>query len=101
MEAREKREITTNDNRMPDWDSEMNSEVGTENKTGISHLVAKRCFDFLASLAVTLLCCSPLAVLAFLVAIKDFGNPFDVQKRVGKDGKDLFVAEIRPMRLYC
>lgn len=64
----------------------------------IIYLTVKRCFDFFSSLFVSLLLLIPIAVLAFLIIIKDFGNPFYVQKRVGKNGSVLRIAKLRSMR---
>lgn len=62
------------------------------------YLVVKRCFDFISSLVVSVVLLIPLAILALMVALKDFGNPFYVQKRIGHNGKELFVAKLRSMK---
>lgn len=111
MEAREKRDVTMNDKVMIEEDTALkDAELPMHGRTaervetvlrkqpGILYLAVKRCFDFLSSLAVSIVLLIPLAVLALLVVIKDFGNPFYVQKRVGKDGDDLFVAKLRSMK---
>lgn len=67
-------------------------------QVSISYLVVKYCFDFLASLALSIILMIPLAILALMVVVKDFGNPFYVQKRVGQNGKELFVAKLRSMK---
>lgn len=73
-------------------------QLNTSKKVSISYLVVKRCFDFLSSLVVSVVLLIPLAVLALLVVVKDFGNPFYVQKRVGQNGKELHVAKLRSMK---
>ena len=111
MEVSEKQKGTTEDNIMIDGDlalknadipiqgrSARHIEVNTKKKVSVSYLIVKRCFDFLSSLAVSIVLMIPLAVLAFMVVVKDFGNPFYVQKRVGKGGKALYVAKLRSMR---
>lgn len=72
--------------------------LNTTKQVSVSYLVAKRCFDFLSSLVVSVVLLIPLAVLALLVVVKDFGNPFYVQKRVGQNGKALLVAKLRSMK---
>ena len=64
-----------------------------------AYLVFKRCFDIASSLVVSLLLLLPLAILAILVMAYDLGNPFYVQKRVGKNGKPLYIAKLRSMKL--
>lgn len=63
-----------------------------------AYLAVKRCFDFLASLIVSVVLLIPLAVLALLVVVKDFGNPFYVQKRVGQYGRELRMVKLRSMK---
>lgn len=60
--------------------------------------VVKRCFDFVSSAIASILLLIPLAVLSFIILIKDFGNPFYMQKRMGKDGELLKVAKLRSMK---
>lgn len=94
MEAREKREISTNA-----AEGSLAAEpISPTKKVSASYLIVKRCFDFLSSLIVSVVLLVPLAVLALLVVIKDFGNPFYVQKRVGQNGKELRVAKLRSMK---
>lgn len=65
----------------------------------IGYLVFKRCFDFVSSLCVSAVLLIPLAILALMVILKDPGNPFYVQKRVGKNGKPLHIVKLRTMRI--
>lgn len=67
-------------------------------QAGNVYLAVKRCFDFLSSLALSIVLIIPLTVLALLVIVKDFGNPFYVQKRVGQHGRELKVAKLRSMK---
>lgn len=62
------------------------------------YLAVKRCFDFAASMCVSIVLLIPLMILALLVMIKDAGNPFYVQKRVGKGGKELRIVKFRSMK---
>ena len=62
-----------------------------------SYKVLKRCFDFVSSLCVSIVLLIPMAIIALLIVIKDFGSPFYVQKRVGKDGQELGIVKFRSM----
>lgn len=57
----------------------------------------KRCFDFIASFCASIVLLIPMAVIALIIMIKDFGNPFYVQKRVGQDGTQLGIVKFRSM----
>lgn len=39
-----------------------------------------------------------MGIIAILIAVKDFGNPFYKQKRVGKGGKPLYIYKFRSMK---
>lgn len=64
-----------------------------------AYLLAKRCFDFLSSLCVSIAVLIPMAILALIIVVKDFGNPFYVQKRVGMNGEEIGVLKFRSMRI--
>ncbi len=59
----------------------------------------KRLADFLLSLAASVVLVIPMAVVALVICIKDPGNPFYIQTRVGKNGKDLKILKFRTMRM--
>lgn len=61
--------------------------------------VLKRCFDFISSLFASIILIIPVAVIAIMIAVKDPGNPFYRQKRVGKDGQDIYVLKFRSMKI--
>ncbi len=67
-------------------------------KQSVIYLACKRCFDFIVSLCASILLVIPLLILALIIMIKDPGNPFYVQKRVGQDGKVLKIAKLRSMK---
>lgn len=71
-------------------------EVYIESKT--AYLTAKRIFDFSASLIASIILVIPMVIVAILIFIKDPGNPFYVQKRVGQNGKIIKVVKFRSMR---
>lgn len=61
--------------------------------------IVKRCFDFISSLCVSIVLVIPMAVVALVIVAKDPGNPFYMQKRVGKDGKDMHILKFRSMKV--
>ncbi|MBQ7345435.1 MAG: sugar transferase [Oscillospiraceae bacterium] len=58
----------------------------------------KRGFDLVASLLASFLLLIPMVVIGLMVALKDFGSPFFIQKRVGQDGKMLRLFKFRSMK---
>ena len=40
-----------------------------------------------------------MLVIALLIMVKDFGNPFYVHKRVGQDGREIGVVKFRSMKI--
>lgn len=67
-------------------------------KPGSFYYFFKRCFDFASSFCASILLLCPMIVIALLIMIKDFGNPFYMQKRVGQNGKEIGVLKFRSMR---
>lgn len=61
------------------------------------YLLIKRLFDFLSSLCVSIILIIPLMILCLIIMIKDPGNPFYMQKRVGQGGKEMGVLKLRSM----
>lgn len=62
------------------------------------YLFSKRCFDIFASLIASILLLIPMTLISLLVVIKDFGNPFFIQNRVGFRGKELRLFKFRSMK---
>ena len=62
------------------------------------YLLGKRCFDFASALCISVVMLLPMAILALLIMIKDPGNPFYMQRRVGQNGKEIGVLKFRSMR---
>ena len=77
---------------------ESTSAQGKQKSRRGLYFVVKRCFDFCAAFCVSIILLLPLVVLVLMVIAMDFGNPFYVQKRVGKHGKVLPVAKLRSMK---
>ena len=74
------------------------SKCGVVRKAGKAYLGIKRCFDFASSFCVSILLLIPMIILAIVIMIKDPGNPFYMQKRVGQKGKEIGVLKFRSMR---
>lgn len=60
--------------------------------------IGKRIFDFTFSLAASVMLLLPMGVIAILIMLKDPGNPFYIQKRLGKDRKIISVVKFRSMK---
>jgi len=67
-------------------------------KPGRVYLAVKRCFDLVSSFLVSVVLLIPLLILCAVIMIKDFGSPFYVHDRVGKDGQDLKMVKLRSMK---
>lgn len=67
-------------------------------KVSFWYLAGKRCFDFMATLLASIVLLLPMLVIGLVVVLKDFGNPFYVQKRVGLKGKIIRVYKFRSMK---
>ncbi|MBQ8177150.1 MAG: sugar transferase [Oscillospiraceae bacterium] len=59
----------------------------------------KRVFDIVCSLFALIVLSPVLLIVAVIIMIDDFGNPFFVQKRTGKDSKVFKMYKFRSMRL--
>lgn len=68
-------------------------------KTSSGYIVFKRFFDFLSSFCVSLVLLIPMAIIALMIVITDPGNPFYMQKRLGKDGQTIGVLKFRSMKI--
>lgn len=60
--------------------------------------VCKRVFDFLFSVIAGILSLLPILIFAVVIAVKDPGNPFYIQERVGQNGKPIRILKLRSMR---
>ena len=60
--------------------------------------IVKRAFDFLIALVAGIVLLIPMAVIAVMIMIKDPGNPFYSQERVGPGGKPIRMVKFRSMR---
>lgn len=76
-----------------------NRKTNTEyKKPGAAYLFLKRCFDLTASLSAVVVLLIPMIVIAVIIVTKDFGSPFYLQTRVGRNGKDFGMLKFRSMR---
>lgn len=73
------------------------TEVTYERKP-LTYRIAKRAFDFLSSLVISVVLIIPIIIIAAVISMKDHGSPFYKQRRVGKDGKPLYIYKFRSMR---
>ncbi|MBR1738448.1 MAG: sugar transferase [Firmicutes bacterium] len=71
--------------------------VSAEWKT-LLYKVAKRTFDFVSSFLCSVVLFLPVVTIALIIMIIDKGNPFYKQKRVGKDGKPIYIYKFRSMK---
>ena len=69
-----------------------------KSQTSLAYRIFKRMFDFVFSLFMSLILLLPMAVVALLIVIKDPGNPFYIQTRVGQNGKALRLLKFRSMK---
>lgn len=65
----------------------------------LAYRICKGCFDFIASFFFSLILVVPMLIIALIITLKDPGNPFFLQKRVGKDGKEIRMLKFRSMRI--
>lgn len=68
-------------------------------KPSAVYYIIKKIFDFLSSLILCIVLIIPMIIIAGLVVINDFGNPFYVQQRMGKNGKKIKVYKFRTMKV--
>lgn len=71
--------------------------VRTHMRKGVYH-VTKRVLDVALALVASVVTAIPVAVLAVVITCMDFGNPFYIQRRVGKDGEIFRLVKLRSMK---
>lgn len=76
----------------------LQTSVGTQTRERRGYQFAKRCFDLLGALLVSLILLLPMLIIAIVVMVKDFGSPFYAQHRLGKGGKMIRVYKFRSMK---
>lgn len=99
-------ERTPKENKVADEDVMIHSvtgkaepykEYGQAGQAARGYFAAKQCFDFLSSLCASVILIIPILIIMLIIMSKDFGNPFYVQKRIGKDGREISVWKFRSM----
>lgn len=63
------------------------------------YLFLKRVFDLISSFVASLVLFLPILIISLLIVLKDKGNPFYAQKRVGINGQVLKVYKFRSMKI--
>lgn len=76
----------------------MQTSVDTRTGGRWGYRFAKRCFDLIGALLVSLILLLPMLIIAIVVMVKDFGSPFYAQHRLGKGGKVIRVYKFRSMK---
>ena len=59
----------------------------------------KRTFDIVLSALASVVLLIPVLIIALLIVIKDPGNPFYIQERVGKNHKPIKILKLRSMKM--
>ncbi len=84
--------------KQPEPQTEVYSGSASKVKSRPIYAFVKCLADFVLSLAASVVLIIPMAVIALIIYIKDPGNPFYMQTRVGKSGKPLRILKFRTMR---
>lgn len=79
-------------------EKETSSKTHIQKKNNLFFLCVKRFFDFISSLVISLIIIVPICIIAVVIFIKDPGNPFYCQERIGKNGKSLKIFKLRSMK---
>lgn len=81
--------------------SSKTSSVASEFCGGRGYRFWKRVGDILLSLLLSLLSCPLSLAVMLLIFLRDPGNPFFLQKRVGQNGKLITVFKFRTMKRHA
>ncbi len=68
-------------------------------KTKFVYEFFKRFFDILLSAIASIVILIPVLIIAVIIMIKDPGNPFYIQTRVGKNHKTIKILKLRSMKI--
>ena len=74
------------------------AEIRTNRKTHLTYRLVKRIFDFGSSLLLGMVLLIPVCFIAAVITVKDFGNPFYRQRRIGINGRPLYIYKFRSMK---
>lgn len=73
-------------------------EEGYNTRNKAAYHIIKKLFDFICSFAASIILVIPCIIISVIIFCADPGNPFFVQKRVGKDKKDIYIVKFRSMK---
>lgn len=73
------------------------SQISVPKKASPAYLFFKRTFDVVSSFLVLIFVSPLMLILSLLIKIEDGGNVFYSHKRVGKDGKEIYIHKFRSM----
>ena len=59
----------------------------------------KRSFDIVVTALASIVLLIPVLIIALIIVIKDPGNPFYIQTRVGKNHKPIKILKLRSMKM--
>ena len=90
--------ITRTAVKEPEPQTEVYTGVVPEVKNRPVYAFFKRLADFVLSFLASIVLLIPMAVVALIICIKDPGNPFYIQTRVGKNHKPIKILKLRSMR---
>ena len=82
----------------PETQSEVYAGAAPVVKNRPIYAFFKRLVDFVLSLAASIVLIIPIAIVSLIIFIKDPGNPFYIQTRVGKNHKPIKILKLRSMR---
>lgn len=65
----------------------------------LGYKICKEMFDFFSALLLSAVLILPMAVIASIIVIKDFGNPLYRQERIGRHGVPIYICKFRSMKI--
>ena len=76
------------------------ADIETEEKQSrkLVYRAIKRAFDFVSSLLASVVLAIPMVIVAVLIMVKDPGNPFYGQTRIGQGGRPIKLLKFRSMK---
>lgn len=73
------------------------NSVNAEAKRNRGYVIAKRVLDIVGSLIGLAICIIPSVIIMALIVIDSHGSPIYIHRRIGKNGKPLFLLKFRTM----
>lgn len=75
-------------------------QLDNNSKSYIFYNIVKRVFDFASSFLLAVVIAIPCLIVMGIIMIVDWGNPFYLHRRIGKDGKEIKILKFRSMRKH-